>query len=205
MDIAYFGLSSVRLRGKKTTLVIDPFVKEKAGISFETTPADGVLLTSRQKTFLGVGGVKDFRVVIDGAGEYEIGGVSIIGVAAGEGTTYIIKMDGITFLHLGLLGKQLTEQQIDKYPSIDILFVPVGGTEAGTVSAKEATDLVAKLEPKLIIPIGFKRKDDTKLSLPMAPVADFLKEMGKETIAGQSKLTITKEKLPAEPEVIVLE
>lgn len=39
----------------------------------------------------------------------------------------------------------------------------------------------------------------------LSPVRDFLKEMGKEETIFQSKLSVTKDKIPEELQVVVLE
>lgn len=186
MDIYFLGLTAVRLRGRKTALVIDPFDREKSGIKFEKTEADAVLLTSKNARETSVSQVQNFRVVIDGPGEYEVGGVSIVGLPVGELTTYYIKMDGIALLHLGALQKPPSESEFEKYPNIDVVFVPVS-------LGKEAADMVAKLEPKVVIPIHFEENP-----------AAFLKELGKEEMKPQSKLSLTKDKLPQELEVVWL-
>lgn len=193
MDIYFLGLTALRLKGKKTTLVVDPFTKESAKIipggrqvKFEATEADGVLITSKHVSHISADQVNNYRVVIDGPGEYELGGATIVGIPVFDQTTYYVKMDGINLLHLGGLRQSFTDSDLDKFPSIDILFIAV---------TKEAADIIAKLEPKIVIPLHF---DEAALAL-------FLKAIGKEGIKPISKLTITKEKLPSEMEVVVLE
>lgn len=185
MDIYYFGFTSIRLRGKKTTLVIDPFSKETAGLKFEKTEADAVLLTAKNSPRISLDQVSNSRVVIDGPGEYEVGGVAIHGIAIDGIATYVVKIDGVTMLHLGDISNPLSDSEIEKYPSIDILFV-YGG--------KDTADMIAKLEPKIVVPLNFTNET----------LDAFLKELGKESVKPVSKLTITKEKLPSEMEVVVL-
>lgn len=176
MDIYCSNPTSVRLRGKKTVLVIDPTA---------SVEADAVLLTGKNLPHVQPAKVKNARVTVDGPGEYEVGGVSIVGKALGEVTTYYIKIDGMTILHLGSIDKPLSDTDFDTYPSIDVLLVPV---------MREVSEMVAKFEPKVVVPIAFDQ----------ASLAEFLKEMGKDGIKSQPKLSITKEKLPAELEVVVL-
>ncbi len=71
-----------------------------------------------------------------------------------------------------------------------------------TIDAKEATEIVAQLEPKIVIPMHFGGIPGSKTNLE--PVENFLKEMGKEVIEPVAKLTITKDKLPSEPQLVVL-
>lgn len=176
MDIYFLGLGAVRIRGKKTTLMIDPV---------EKVEADAALLTTYDISSAQLSKVNGPRVVISGPGEYEVGGAAILGVQVGEATTYSIKIDGITLFHPGKLAKPLTDSEVDKYPNIDIAFLP---------ARREMSSLIAKLEPKIVIPIHFTKEN----------IEPFLKEVGKEGLSPRDKLTITREKLPQELEVVWL-
>jgi L-ascorbate metabolism protein UlaG (beta-lactamase superfamily) len=199
MEISFLGLSALLLQGKKTTLLTDPFEKEKTGIPFGKKEADAILLTVRD-AYTSTREVEGFHVLVDGPGEYEVGGISIIGVRGGGITTYCIKMDGITLLDLGPLRKTLTDSEFERYPNIDILFVPVGGR--GSINGKDAVAMVTKLEPKVVIPIYFQTSEKEKL--PLDGAETFLREMGREGVKPQTKLSLTREKLPAELEVVWL-
>ncbi|MBI2036627.1 MBL fold metallo-hydrolase [Candidatus Microgenomates bacterium] len=176
MDIYFLGQGAVRIRGKKTTLAVDPFTKIEA---------DAALLTSYDEALSQLPKVNNFRVVISGPGEYEVGGAAILGVGVGGITTYSIKIDGISLFHAGAITRPLTDAEIDKYPNIDIAFLPVVG---------EIASLIAKLEPKIVIPIYVTKEN----------IDQFLKEVGKEGLSPKDKLTVSREKLPPELEVIWL-
>lgn len=186
MDIYHFGLSAIRIKGKKTAIVIDPFFKDKTGLKFEKVEADAVLISDREASWMSLSQVDGYRVVIDGPGEYEVGGIAIRGIAIDDTVSYLVKIDGITVLHLGEIIKPLTDTEIEKYPSVDILFVSV---------SKDTADMIAKFEAKIVIPLNFTNET----------LGVFLKELGKESVKPLSKLTITREKLPGEIEVVVLE
>ena len=70
-----------------------------------------------------------------------------------------------------------------------------------TIDAKAAAFIVSQLEPKVIIPMHYKIEG---LKFELDGVEKFLKEMGAENIVPQPKLSMTKEKLPEEPQVILL-
>lgn len=176
MDIYFSNETCVRLRGKRTALVIDPTANVEA---------DAILLTVSNLPYVRVDKVKNAHVTIAGPGEYEIGGAAIVGVKVGEVTTYYVKMDNVAILHLGAITRALPDNELDKYPSIDILFVP---------AIKEISEMITKLEPKIVIPIKY---NDSSLE-------EFFKEIGKESVRSQPKLSVTKDKLPAELEVVVL-
>lgn len=120
--------------------------------------------------------------VIHGAGEYEVRGIGVIGFSTGNNTMYRIEIDGVSVVHLGNLARSLTTTEIDELDGVDILLIATGA---------HAVTMVNEIEPSIVIPIG-----DT---------AAFLKEIGKEGIIAQPKLTVSKDKLPEQLEVVVLE
>ena len=82
----------------------------------------------------------------------------------------------------------------------DILLVPVGGLN--TINAAHAAEVVAQIEPKIVIPMHFET-DDTTLNLE--PVTKFLREMGVPDTSAQAKLIVSKGSLPEEPTVVLLD
>ena len=122
------------------------------------------------------------------------------GSERGLNTIFHILMDGLNIVHLGDLGQnELTQEQIQLISQTDVLLIPVGGVY--TITSKEAAQIVAQLEPKIIIPMHFKIDG---LNVDLEGVDGFLKEMGVEGVETVSKLSITKDKLPDEPQVVVL-
>jgi L-ascorbate metabolism protein UlaG (beta-lactamase superfamily) len=111
--------------------------------------------------------------------------------------------DGMNICHLGDLGHKLSQGQIGNIGNVDILFIPVGGHY--TIGASEAVEVITSLEPRIVIPMHYKATGlDAKLSEVLAPVEDFIKEIGLEPVR-DNKLTITPDKLPEEMQVWVLE
>ena len=75
----------------------------------------------------------------------------------------------------------------------------VGGTF--TIDATAAEEVINQLEPKLIIPMHFKTKD---VSLPIAPVDDFLEQVGGGKMIDTCYFDITRQTLPVIPSVWVM-
>lgn len=209
MEITHLGHACFKLRGKNATLIIDPFSSD-IGLKMPKIEADAVLCTHRHPDHHDLSRVENYRVLIESQGEYEVGGAQILGVLGfhdknkgaerGRITLFQIKMDGLTIVHLGDLGDKLTDQQIEELDGADILMIPVGGTF--TIDAALATEVVAQLGPKIVIPMHYMVPE---LKFNLLPVENFLKEMGKEDVKPLPKLVVTKDKLPAETEVVVLE
>lgn len=209
MEIIHLGHACFRLRGKSATLILDPF-SETTGLKMPKSSADAVLITHKHPDHSDLSRVEGYRVLIEGPGEYETGGAQIVGISAfhdsdkgkerGKITVYHIEMDGLSLVHLGDLGVKLNESQIEELNGVDILMIPVGGLF--TITPAVAAEVVAQLEPKIVIPMHYFVPG---LKFDLLPVENFLKEMGKEDVKPQPKLVITKDKLPQEMEVVVLE
>ncbi len=215
MEILSLGHSSFRLKGKSAVCVTDPFLPEFTGLKFpKNIVADIVTVSHDHNDHNAVQMIEGAPFIIKGPGEYEVKGVSVIGFSAdhddargairGKTTIYRIEMDGLSFVHAGDLGCIPSTKDIESFGDVDILFVPVGGTF--TLSPEEAATFVSEVEPRIIIPMHYQRPGLKPEGFgELTPVADFLKAMGKEETVAQPKLVVTKDKLPAETTVVVLE
>ena len=211
MDITWLGQACFKLRGKNATLVLDPYESEFTGLKLpKDMDANIVLVTHGHEDHNNTGVVTGQPKIFEGPGEYEIGGVVVTGISSfhdnsegkerGLNTIYNITMDGLRVVHLGDLGQEsLTQKQIEEIDETDILFVPVGGVY--TIDGEDAAKIVVQLEPKIIIPMHYRIEG---LKFELESVDKFLKEMGAEGVVPQPKLLITKDKLPEEPQVVVL-
>jgi L-ascorbate metabolism protein UlaG (beta-lactamase superfamily) len=217
MEISYLGQSCFRIKGRQKTLLTDPY-GEKIGKFPRDIEADIITVshdhfdhnaTDKVKGVSGGGQGKPF--IIDGPGEFEIGGVSVIGVAAwhddkqgserGKNTIYVFEIEGLRIAHLGDLGHKLTDEQLGEMGSIDIAMVPVGGKY--TIDAKTAKEVTGQIDPWIVIPMHYALPDFGPKEL--ATVDGFLKEMEREGIVPIPKLVVSPEKLPGDLQVAVLE
>ncbi len=210
MDIVYLGHASFRLKGKLGAVAMDPY-----GGDFGKYPKDiqaDILTVSH-----GHPDHNDIKNVeagflIDGPGEYEVKGISIVGVASfhddqngaerGTNTIYVVEMDGLRVAHLGDLGHKLTQAQLDEMGNVDILLIPVGGVY--TIDAKTAVEVVKQIDPWVVIPMHYHQAGIV-LPATLAGVEDFLKEIGKTEIVPVAKYSISADKLPTELTVVVME
>ncbi|MDO8618753.1 MAG: MBL fold metallo-hydrolase [Candidatus Daviesbacteria bacterium] len=211
MDISYFGQSCFKIKGKSASVVIDPFTPEMIGLKLpKDLSADIVLQSHDHGDHNNAAGVLNNQMVFTNPGEYEVGGVVMTGINSfhddtqgqerGVNTIYHILIDGLNIVHLGDLGQaKLTEEQITEIGEVDILLIPVGGVY--TIDSKGAVGIVAQLEPKIIIPMHYLLPG---LKVDLESVDNFLKEIGTEHVVEEQKLSITKDKLPEEPQVILL-
>ncbi|QQG43222.1 MAG: MBL fold metallo-hydrolase [Candidatus Daviesbacteria bacterium] len=210
MDIYWGGQALFKIKGKTATIVIDPFDPEIGLKLPKDLSADAVLVTHSHHDHNNSAAVLGNPLVFDGPGEYEVKGAIITGISSfhdnengaqrGLNTIYQLIIDDVNIVHLGDLGQSiLSEAQVAQIETADILLIPVGGVY--TISGKIASNIVSQLEPKIIIPMHYKVEG---LKFELEGVENFLKEMGAENVIPQPKLTITKDKLPDEPQVVVL-
>lgn len=217
IDIWWYGQACFKIKGKNASVVFDPYDASYTGLSPLKLTADIVLISHDHQDHNNVGAVgaseeaREVPFVITGPGEYETSGVNIVGIGSfhddkmgaerGKNTIYQVTIDEVSIVHLGDLGqKKLTQEQVEALSTCDILLIPVGSVF--TISGRDAPDIVAQVEPSIIIPMHYKLAG---LKFDLEPVDNFLAAMGKEKLVPQAKLAISRERLPQEPEVILLE
>jgi len=215
MEIRYLGHSSFFLKGKNASVVTDPYNSQMTGLKFpKHIEADIVTISHEHQDHNDTGAVEGSPFIVRGPGEYEIRGVSIIGVGLyhddnkgeirGKNTVYRIEIDGLAILHLGDLGHELTSEDIDLLDGIDILMIPVGGTF--TIGPSQADHIISEIEPSIVLPMHYQRPSlNGGAFKELLDLSAFLKEIGKESVIPQPKLLITHDKLPPELQVVVLD
>ena len=77
MDIIHIGHSSFRIKGKKASLVTDPYDPDFVGMKLPKIEADIVTISHSHQDHSFIEGVAGSPLVINGPGEYEIKGVKI--------------------------------------------------------------------------------------------------------------------------------
>ncbi len=213
MEITYIGHSCFKIKGKEVTVVVDLYNPAKVGYKLPKLEADIVLITHDHEDHNYLEGVKNYRMVINTAGEYESKGVYIQGIEVfhdgkqgeerGENIMYLIDIDDVDVLHAGDLGHEFSEETLDKIANVDVLLLPVGGTY--TINAEKAVDVISELEPGIVVPMHYQTSDLTGMKLD--PLDKFLDEMGVSGKNGkEEKIKISnKSDIPEETTVIVLE
>ncbi len=213
MEIVWYGHSCFRLTERNMASVItDPFDSQTVGYEPLKLKADIVTVSHDAAGHNHKEAVKGSSHVIEGPGEFEIGGVFITGVQTEGGsgrkkatngtrnTLYVFDYDGITVAHLGDLKQVPSQAEIEALGTVNVALVPVGG--GGGLNAAKAAEVVSLLEPNLVIPMHYATPD-VKLSLDS--LNKFLKEMGLSKPGTQPSLKIGRSGLPEETKIVVLE
>ena len=167
MEITWYGHSCFRLTERNyATVVTDPFDSKSIGYDSLKLRSDIVTVSHDAPGHNNTDAVKGTSHVIDGPGEFEIGGVFVTGVqtdGSGSGkkkskkeneapvrnTVYVFDYDGITVAHLGDLKEVPTQSEIEALGSINAALVPVGGGSA--LNAAKAAEIISLIEPNLVI------------------------------------------------------
>lgn len=211
MHISYLGHSCFKLQDKTgtgaITLITDPFGKE-VGFDVPHFEADIVTVSHGHSDHNNIGAIRGKPYILDMAGEYDIKGVAIIGIDSfhdekqggerGKNIIYRIIIDDVNIVHLGDLGHILDAKQLEKLQGTDILLVPVGGKY--TLNAEKAAEVVAQIEPRIVIPMHYKIGPS---KMDIDGVEKFIKEIGL-TPRKEEKLKIAKKDLPQEDMELVI-
>jgi L-ascorbate metabolism protein UlaG (beta-lactamase superfamily) len=208
MEISWYGHSCFRLADRgKATIVTDPY-DESIGFDVPKLKADVATVSHEAPGHSSVESIKNIQRVVNGPGEYEIGGVFIVGAPMHNleanppkrNVTYKFDFDGLSIVHLGDLDHVPAQSTIEAMGSVDIALVPVGG--GGALNATQAAEVIGLLEPSLVIPMHYKTEES---KLDLEGVDRFLKEMGVSRIQQESLLKVNKSSLPEQTQIVVLE
>lgn len=208
LEISWVGHSCFRLRGRTVSVLTDPCASS-SGYSVGKVAADVVTISNSHPHHSAIDQVEGDPVILDGPGEYEIGGVVVTafrtdGSGRGEGaqrnTAFLIEVDDVTICHLGDIANTLSAGAIELAKDANVLLVPVGGK--CTIGAAQAVQVISQIEPKVVIPMHFAT-DISRVELDS--VEHFLREMGLTAHEPQPRLVVTPSSLPAEPTVTVLQ
>lgn len=197
MVINNYGLDFFKLKYGDTTIGVNP-PSEESDLESKRFGADIALSSIRHPDYDGgellTGGDKD-PVIVNGPGEYEIGGISIDGVGseaeydgkAFVNTIYVFRMQDMDICFIGpIKDKDLPPGAQELMESTDILFVPIGGDP--TLSPGDAYKLAVQIEPSIVIPTHFTDPQTENLD-------KFVSESGQDDVERREKLTISSRDL----------
>ena len=210
MEITWHGHSCFRLMERgAASIVTDPYDHKAIGYKELKLRADIVTVSHDAPGHNFASAVKRYSHLLDGPGEYEIGGVFITAVRTNGGksngerprnTLYVFDFDGIKVAHLGDINAVPRRSQIDALGEVNVVLVPVGAGNG--LNAAKAAEVVSILEPNIVVPMHYQTPD---LKLSLEPLDKFIKEMGLGSIETEPSLKVTSRSLPEETSVVVLD
>lgn len=182
MEIEFFGVNCFRIKTKGATLVFDDNLADIGGKS--VTKSGDVLLKS-SKIVNTEKAEANARLVLDSAGEYEVGDISVNALQTRshmdeEGkesaVVYQCIYEGSTVTVLGHVHPDLDADTLEIAGGTDVLIVPVGGN-GYTLDAVGAVSAIKKIEPDVVVPSTYEDKG-LNPEVPMSPIDDFIKASG---------------------------
>lgn len=209
MQIFWHGFSCIRIEAshgdKDAVLVTDPYPNE-SGLRFPRTLApDIVALTHQDAKRFPTDSFTNEPFIISNPGEYEVNGFFVYALPVRTGDDkhpfelmYRFEIEGMSVGFLGGIKRPLTDEEAGQLGNIDILLIPVGGGDK--LTAKQAAETIAKVEPRMVIPLYF-HTEGVKEKLGTADA--FCKELVCQRQDG-NKLKILKKDLPAEDLVVAV-
>lgn len=197
-------------------MMMDPFKSELVGLPLPKDVADVITVSHAHEDHSAIevitGPVNRAETfLINRVGEFEIAGVQISatgsfhdktnGSERGKNLIISVVMDGLHLVHLGDLGTKLTDSQVEKLGSVDVLMIPVGGKF--TIDAEEAMDLLKEVQPSYAIPMHYKTAE-IKIE-GLAGLEIFL-EKNKYPMAGESvhKMKLEENSLPDDTQILLM-
>ncbi len=213
MEIEFYGANCLKLKTKEVTILVDDNLTKLGG---KTQVSKDNVLVYTNLMLKDETAAEKSRLVIDAAGEYEVGDVTVSGVqtrghmdeeGSETATVYQFTYGNQTATVLGHIHPNLSDEVQELIGGTDVLFIPVGGN-GYTLDATGAASVIKKSEPDVVIPTAYETKGLTN-EVPLAPLEEFLKvssmtadepidsfKLGKSTEgdASQTKLVILSAK-----------
>jgi L-ascorbate metabolism protein UlaG (beta-lactamase superfamily) len=163
VNIRYAGRSAFVIRAAGKTLITDPF-GEGYGHALIKDAADLVTVSHGHNDHNAVDCVPGKPQVLDAAGHYDLGEIDLTafpswhdpqaGALRGPNLIFRLKAENISVVHCGDLGETLPAATETLLGAIDVLLIPVGGVY--TIDGAEAATLVARLQPKIVVPMHYR-------------------------------------------------
>lgn len=187
MEIKNLGKQTILLKGKKENVLINPDLKalddgkiQSRIIAFTSEKFDSMKL--------------DYdKVILRGPGEYEVGGVEMVGLNGGKGETiYTFNLDGVVICILGESIEPLSDKKIERINNVDVLITSIKIRKE--IDNKMILDWAKKWGVNYLIPMDYNEEDLKK----------FLDDTDMEGLEAVDSLKTEKDNLPDGMETIVL-
>jgi len=213
MKIAYLAHASFLITTSEGVRIITDPYDESVGYGMPGQSADIVTSSHSHSDHAYFKAVSGNYEKLTSPGEKTLKNMRFKGIATahdeaggrkrGSNVLFLMEIEGLHIAHLGDLGHIPDERQYGEMTSlgpVDVVMIPVGGYY--TIGAAEAKKITGQLNAEMVIPMHYKTP---AISFPIAPVEDFTKLFDKVERRGISELEITKDSLPPETLVTVLE
>lgn len=206
MELSYYGGNCIKITTKKATIVVDDNLKE-LGLK-PITKEDHISLRTSAKLIP----EHKAKFSAETAGEYEIAGVVIHGIAARahmdddkqqSAVIYVLTVDDLKVAIFGHIYPELSEQQLENVGHVDIAIVPVGDS-GYTMDGLGALKVIKQIEPRVVIPTHYADKG-LKYEVPQVELEESLKALAMEPAETLDKYKPKSAELTDTTHLIVLQ
>lgn len=123
------------------------------------------------------------------------------GMARGRNAAFVLEVDGLRIVHLGDLGHELSERQVQAIGPVDVLMIPVGGIY--TLNGTDARKVMAQLKPRrLVLPMHYGTRVYDELVGP-DEFLDGLKNVVRKSATNELEID-PQAAVPAEPQIVLM-
>jgi L-ascorbate metabolism protein UlaG (beta-lactamase superfamily) len=217
MRITWYGHAAFLIETQGLRIILDPYRSPDSGGYLPIDePADLVIVShenDRYHSHLGqiVPPFEVARALELPEGGHEFNGLHIQAIHVfetperrpdDEVTIVHLEAEGLRLVFLGDLGHPLTEADLAPLRGADIVLAAAGGPP--TIDFPEIPALLDAIGPRLVLPMHYKTP---KINLNIQPLERFLEALAKDPVvrAGSSSLEITRDSLPEQRTIVVLE
>lgn len=202
MEIRSLGRSGFEVKSAVGTVLVDPPGEALAG----PFPDPNTIVAFSKRNEIPRVSPKGVAKMIEGPGEYEIGSLSIRGVATPANdpavshdinTAYVIDADTILVCTAGGLGSSPDATSMQQIGNVNVLLMD---PEQSPMSADELAAVVRNFEPDVVVPSGY----DTAAGKPGSLLAELLAELGTKNLEPQSRISYSKASLPQSRTTVLL-
>ena len=159
MKITYIGHACFLIEDNEGhKLAIDPYQPGSVpGLADHDLTADEVICSHGHYDHDDKAGVKKPATVWNG--RFDISTINtyhddVKGAARGLNNISVINVDGVKIVHMGDIGCELTQSQLEQIKGCDVLMIPVGGHY--TIDSKQAFEMTKAIDPLAVIPMHFR-------------------------------------------------
>jgi hypothetical protein len=170
MEVSILPKNILRLKSKQATFLINPADKiQGANAAIYLLPTEVV-------------SEDEATVILDGPGEYEIGGVKLSGMRVGESVVYSLSLDGVEVMVGDIPPLEKLQHKVKEHDMV-ILCTDTTSPTSAAFSTGLATSY--------LLCFGANGKA-------------LIDSFGKENATTTNKLSVTKDKLPPELQTVLL-
>tara|TARA_Y100001970_G_C14259761_1_gene879078 strand:- start:28716 stop:29450 length:735 start_codon:yes stop_codon:yes gene_type:complete len=211
ISITNLGHSSLLFQGENKTVLINPFKAvgcashlKEPNIKADLILASSVLLDegfnkSDQPMFVYPGSYVFKKFTFEGI---PVAHDRIQGRRFGMATVWTWNQAGFKVVHMGGAAGSISQYDRILLANPDILIISVGGG-AKSYNGLEASDIVKKLNPKVIVPVQYSSKKNINTECDLEPIDQFLNTLDEVKISEVNKKLLLKKKSMNEKTIFV--